>query len=46
MRKELAAAAARVDAARRALADAPKSNAALVALIDAEDAYRAAARAA
>jgi hypothetical protein len=39
MRKELAAAAARVDAARQALADNPKSNKALMALVDAEDNY-------
>jgi hypothetical protein len=40
MRKELAAAAKNLDDARKALADNPKSNKALMALVDAEDAYR------
>lgn len=41
MRKELAAAAARLDAARQALADNPKSNKALVEVIDSEENYLA-----
>jgi len=44
MRKELADAAKKLDAARQALADNPKSNKALEALVDAEQAYRVAAR--
>jgi len=39
MRKELADAAKKLDAARQALADNPKSNKALMALVDAEDNY-------
>ena len=39
MRKELAAAAKALDAARQMLADYPKSNKALVAVVNAEENY-------